>query len=156
MIHYHLIDYCIRHISNVFVIGLIVPRTEPLFTLSSYSEVAHSVSVSPFVAGMGYIDGSLDLHNSHSFSGEAPCYTRLGPCHQRCYPHFCTLGGQHRPLHCLPYTLRTCSGGKGSRCFQASQSLWSSVHSTWSVSLGSLFCISEHWEGVREGARVPV
>lgn len=54
----YLINCCIHYISNVFIIGLIVPRTEPLFTLNSYSEIAHSSSVSPFVAGMDYMDRS--------------------------------------------------------------------------------------------------
>ena len=59
MQNYYFTDSCIHHISNVVVIGLIVPRTEPLFTLDSNSEVAHSVSVSPFVAGRSRIDRLL-------------------------------------------------------------------------------------------------
>jgi len=40
----------IFYVGNVFVIGLIVPRTEPLFTPNSDSATKISVSVSPFVA----------------------------------------------------------------------------------------------------------
>ena len=55
----------------MFVIGLIVPRTEPLFTISSASDVKNSVSVSPFVAGMGSIISS-SIYATH-----APSAARL-------------------------------------------------------------------------------
>jgi len=51
----------------VFVIGLIVPRTEPLFTVSSAPESRGSVAVSPFVAGMGDINVAL-IYATHASS----------------------------------------------------------------------------------------
>jgi len=51
-------DSRIHGTSNVFVIGLIVPRTEPLFTLNGTQK---SVSVSPFVAGTSYMDSAFDI-----------------------------------------------------------------------------------------------
>ena len=55
----------------MFVIGLIVPRTEPLFTISSAPEIKNSVSVSPFVAGTSGII-PLSISTTH-----APSAARL-------------------------------------------------------------------------------
>ena len=64
--HHYFTDRCIHHTSNVFVIGLIVPRTEQLFTFNSSSEGVNSVSVSPFVAGTGGITWLLLVYTTHT------------------------------------------------------------------------------------------
>ncbi len=110
----------------------------------------------PVCCWYGRYQCRFDIRNSRFFSGTAPRDTRLGPCHQFDCAHFCSLGGKHRSLHLLPYTLWTCFGRKSSRYFQTSQSLWSTIRGTWSVTCAGLLCIYEHWKGAREGARVPI
>ena len=140
----------------MFVIGLIVPRTEPLFTPNGHSELRNSVSISPFVAGTSDINVTFDIRNSCSSSGTAPCHTELAACHQLNCAHFRSLSSEYRHLHLLSYALWTCSGRKGSCCFQASQSLWSTVRSACGIGCNGLLCIFKHWRGLRKGVRVPV